>query len=62
MPSSAANAKERDRVTAKGIGAGLAQPYPGMITFIQRTGSALNVNVHLHILLPLSCRAISGKL
>ena len=30
--------------------AGVSDPLPGAITFIQRAGSALNANVHLHIL------------
>jgi hypothetical protein len=31
--------------------AGIKSPYPGSISFTQRSGSALNVNPHLHVLL-----------
>ena len=37
-------------LTRKGKGEGVERPLPAMITFIQRSGSALNANLHLHIL------------
>ena len=35
---------------AKAKNEGATAPLPGAITFIQRTGSSLNANLHLHLL------------
>jgi Putative transposase/Transposase zinc-binding domain len=39
------------RYRAHGRAQGISDPYPGAVTFVQRFGSSLNLNVHFHVCL-----------